>query len=393
MNDMGRDWVTEELLDIRAAGTYRYLRRLESSPDSYVTVDGKRVMLLCSNDYLGLATEPSVIAAAAAATRRFGTGAGSSRLVSGNNTLYDELEKKLAAFERRDSALVFSSGYAANLALMTTMVGSDDVIFSDELNHASIVDGCRLSRARTIIFRHNDVDDLAERVRSAAPYRRGLLVVEGVYSLDGDIAPLEGLVALAREHGLMVVVDEAHATGVLGAQGRGACARAGVSADVDVVMGTMGKALGSAGAFVACRSELRELLINRARSFIYTTGLPPAALAAASAALDIARDHYARREHLLELAMSLRDDLGSIGYVTPFGDSQIVPVIIGDNELAVLLSRELFRRGVFVQAIRPPSVPHGTARLRVTPMATHSENDIERAIDIFGDAGDALGIL
>jgi len=393
MNDTRRDWVTEELLDIRAAGTYRYLRRVESSPDSYVTVDGKRVMLLCSNDYLGLATEPSVIAAAAAATRRFGTSAGASRLVSGNNTLYDKLEKKLAAFEERDSALVFSSGYAANMALMTTMVGSEDVIFSDELNHASIVDGCRLSRAHTIIFRHNDVDDFAEKIRSAGSFRRGLLVVEGVYSLDGDLAPLEGLVAVAREHELMVVVDEAHATGVLGPRGRGACARAGVSADVDVVMGTLGKALGSAGAFVACRSELRELLINRARPFIYTTGLPPAALAAALAALDIARDHYARREHVLELAMSLRDNLGTIGYVTPFGDSQIVPVIIGDNEMAVLLSRELFRRGVFVQAIRPPSVPHGTARLRVTPMATHSENDIERAIDVFREAGDALGIL
>jgi len=393
MNGSTTDWVSKELDHIRGSGLYRELRRIDGPPGPYVTIDGKKVMVLCSNNYLGLAAHPDVIKAAVRATRKFGASAGASRLVSGNHGLYDELEGKLAEFEQRDRALVFSSGYAANIALMTTLAGQDDVIFSDALNHASIVDGCRLSRARTVIFRHNDPDDLVAKIRETGRFRRAVLVVEGVYSLDGDFAPLDALVTVARDHGLMVVVDEAHGTGVHGSYGRGACERSGVSADVDVIMGTLGKALGSAGAFVVCSGEIRELLVNRARTLIYTTGLPPGALAAASMSLNIVKRDFMRREHLLRVAMTLRDELGTMGYDTLLGESQIVPVIVGENERAVALSQGLYRRGVFVQAIRPPSVAPGMARLRVTPMATHTDGDIERALDAFGSVGQSLGII
>jgi len=393
MNGSTTDWVSKELDHIRGSGLYRELRRIDGPPGPYVTIDGKKVMVLCSNNYLGLAAHPDVIKAAVRATRKFGASAGASRLVSGNHGLYDELEGKLAEFEQRDRALVFSSGYAANIALMTTLAGQDDVIFSDALNHASIVDGCRLSRARTVIFRHNDPDDLVAKIRETGRFRRAVLVVEGVYSLDGDFAPLDALVTVARDHGLMVVVDEAHGTGVHGSYGRGACERSGVSTDVDVIMGTLGKALGSAGAFVVCSGEIRELLVNRARTLIYTTGLPPGALAAASMSLNIVKRDFMRREHLLRVAMTLRDELGTMGYDTLLGESQIVPVIVGENERAVALSQGLYRRGVFVQAIRPPSVAPGMARLRVTPMATHTDGDIERALDAFGSVGQSLGII
>ncbi len=392
-NDMHRDWVAEELDALRISGLYRDLPHIDGPPGPFITVDGERAMLLCSNNYLGLATDRRVIDAAVDATERFGASAGASRLVSGNHELYEELERKIAAFEQRESALVFSSGYLANIALMTTLADSDDVIFSDALNHASIVDGCRLSRARTVVFRHNDIEDLTEKIESATPFRRGLLVVEGVYSVDGDFAPLEALVTAARHRELTVVVDEAHATGVHGATGRGACELAGVSADVDIVMGTLGKALGSVGAFVACRTEVRELLINRARPLIYSTGLPPGALAAASASLDIVQHEPARRKTLLDHATRLRDAVWRMGYAVPTGNSQIVPIFIGDNDRALAFSQELLRRALFVRAIRPPSVPPATARLRVTPMATHTEDDISRALHAFETVGRDLGII
>jgi len=387
------NWVEEELAILHESGLYRAIRRIDGPPAPFVKIDGKRVMLLCSNNYLGLATHPHVVDAAVRATRDYGSSASASRLTAGNHSLYDKLEDELATFEQRESALVFSSGYLANLAILTTLAGSGDIIFSDSLNHASIVDGCRLSRARTLIFEHGNPADLADKIRTAGSFRRGLIVVEGVYSLDGDFAPLEEFVEVARVHNLIMVVDEAHGTGVHGVSGRGACERAGVSQQVDIIMGTFGKALGSVGAFVACRNEVRELLVNRARPLIYSTGLPPGALAAASAALDIVRAEPARREILMEGAIRLRDELAHMGYNVPWAESQIVPVIVGDNERTVELSEKLLRMGLFVQAIRPPSVPPGTARLRLTPMATHSDSDIDRAIDTFESAGRTLGII
>lgn len=384
-------WSADILADIRESGLYRRMPRIDGPPDPYVTVDGSRVMLLCSNNYLGIATHPKLMNAAVDAARTTGTSAGASRLVSGNLTMYDELETTLAAFEHRESALVFSCGYMANIALMTTLVDEGDVIFSDALNHASIVDGCRLSRARTIVFAHSDVDDLEKKMEAAGPFRRGLLIVEGVYSLDGDIAPLDSIIEVAETHGIMTVVDEAHGTGVHGAEGRGACERFGV--EPDVVMGTFGKALGSAGSFAVCTKELRELLVNRARTLIYTTGLPPATLAAATTAIDVVNSEPDRRRHLLDICEYMRKKLREMGYEVPDGDSQIVPVIVGENQRTVDLSRKLFEKRMFVQAIRPPSVPEGTSRLRVTPMATHTKHDIDLAIDAFRSAGREMEII
>ena len=383
--------VHDMLTNIRASGLYRRMPRIDGPPDAYATVDGSRVMLLCSNNYLGIATHPKLIGAATDALEQTGASSVSSRLVAGNLSLYEKLETKLAAFEHHETALVFSCGYMANIALMTTLVDKDDVIFSDALNHASIVDGCRLSRARTVIFAHSDPNDLKTKIEAAKPFRCALLIVEGVYSLDGDLAPLESLIEIAQTHGIMTVVDEAHGTGVHGTEGCGACERLGV--EPDIVMGTLGKALGSAGAFVACTNELRELLVNRSRTLIYTTGLPPATLAASAAAIDVVHDEPERRRNLLDICAYMRTTLREIGYNVPEGDSQIIPVIIGENERTVNLSRTLFDKNIFVQAIRPPSVPEGTSRLRLTPMATHTKDDINIALDAFRSAGSELEIV
>ena len=368
-----------DLERVRSAGLERKLRRIESAQGPAVTIDGKRYLLFCSNNYLGLATHPEVVAAAHAALDRYGASAVSSRLISGHMTAHAELEETLARWKRVEAALVFSTGYQANIGVLTALLGPDDVVLSDELNHASIIDGCRLSRARIAVYRHNDLDHLAERLAETTGARRRLVVTESVFSMDGDRAPLAGIADLCERFGAWLMVDEAHAAGVFGPRGAGLAAEYGITDRVTVHVGTLGKALASFGAYVAGSRRLVDLLVNRARSFIFTTGLPPASAAAARAAIEVVEREPERARGLLARAARLGTELRAAGLSVPHVDSQILPVLVGDAGRAVEVGARLLAEGVYVAAIRPPTVPAGTSRLRVSLMATHSEADIATA--------------
>lgn len=370
--------IASTLESLRRDGLYRELRVIDSAQGPRVTLDGTEVLLLCSNDYLGLAGHPTLRAAAAEAAERWGAGAGASRLVSGNMTIHRELEQELAEFKGHDACVLFGSGFLANTGVISALAGRGDVILSDALNHASIIDGCRQSRAETIVYDHCDLDALAVGLGRAAG-RRALIVTDAVFSMDGDLAPLHGIVELARRHGARVVVDEAHATGVVGPGGRGLVSALGVEREVDVVVGTLGKALGSYGAFACCDRMMAEFLVNRARTLVFSTALPPPSVAAALAALRIVRGEPAIVERLRHNARLLRRELAAGGFAVPPGEIPIVPLIVGDPREAIALCEAGLRAGVFAQAIRPPTVPEGTSRLRVVTMAAHAEEDLRSA--------------
>ncbi len=367
------DAILEEL---RAAGLFRELRVIESAQGSKVRLDGREVLLLCSNDYLGLAGDPRLRTAAAEAAERWGAGAGASRLVSGNMALHARLEEELAAFKGTQACVLFGSGYLANTGVIAALAPAGAVVLSDELNHASIVDGCRLARAETVVYPHADLDGLAHALH-AHRGRETVIVTDAVFSMDGDLAPLAGIVELARRHGARVVVDEAHATGVVGPTGRGLVAELGLEDEVDIVVGTLGKALGSYGAFVCCTTSVAAFLVNRARTLIFSTALPPPSLGAALEALRIVREEPEIVARLHRNAHVLREGLGM-----PPEPMPIVPLIVGEPDAAMALCEAALRRGVFAQAIRPPTVPHGTSRLRLVAMASHREDDLLEAARI-----------
>ena len=376
------DRFDDELAHIRAAGLWRELRRIEGAVDTWVTVDGVRALLLCSNNYLGLANHPALAEAAARAAHAYGVGAGSSRLISGSLAIHRDLEARLARFEHTEAALLFPTGYHANVGAITTLVRRGDAVFSDRLNHASIIDGCRLSGATVHVYPHADARALDELL-ARHPARRRLIVTDSVFSMDGDHAPLREITAVAAAHDAMVMVDEAHATGVNGPSGAGLVEALGLGEAVTIQMGTLGKALGCAGAFVAGSRSLVDLLVNRARSLIYTTALPPPVVAAVAAALDVVAREPERRTRLAIISAQLRGRLRGLGFEIPAGEGPIIPVLAGSSERALAWSRALLERGVFVQAIRPPTVPDGTARLRVTVMATHTDDDLAHAVEAF----------
>jgi glycine C-acetyltransferase/8-amino-7-oxononanoate synthase len=376
------DFARCELEARRAAGLDRRIRWIDGAQDTWVTVDGRRALLLCSNNYLGLANHPAVREAATKAAVDYGAGAGASRLISGSMRLHRELEEQLAAFKGTDAALLFNSGYHANVGTITTLVGNGDAVFSDELNHASIIDGCRLSGACIHVYRHNDVEHL-DALLAGTVARRRLIVTESVFSMDGDRAPLMAICDLAERYNTMVMVDEAHATGVVGPEGRGAVAAEGLQHRVAVQMGTLGKALGTFGAFVAGSRAVTDWLLNTARSFVYTTALPPPVVAAAAAALQIACTDAERRQRLHDNAEYLRSAFEQLGLRVGARGTHILPVLISDSERTVRISERLLSEGVFVQGIRPPTVPAGTARLRVTPMSTHKADDLAFAVEAF----------
>ncbi len=384
--------IAERLEELRESGLYRRLRLVEGEQGPRVTLDGRPVLLLCSNDYLGLAGDPRVREAAAKAAMRWGAGAGASRLIAGNMQPHGLLEERLAAFEGYEASLLFGSGYLANVGTIAALAGRGEVVFSDELNHASIVDGCRLSRGETFVYRHRDVEHLAWGLGKAGE-RGSLIVSDGLFSMDGDVAPLAELLELARRHSCRLMVDEAHATGALGPGGRGSVAAAGLSGEVDVVMGTLGKALGSYGAYVCASRELADYLLNTARSFIFSTASPPPTVAAALAALKLLEAEPQRVERLAANAATLRRLLAAEGL--PVGDagSQIVPVTVGNPEQAMALCERALEHGVFAQGIRPPTVPPGSSRLRFTVMATHEPAELEVAARSVGAAARELGVV
>jgi glycine C-acetyltransferase/8-amino-7-oxononanoate synthase len=348
-------------------------------------LDGKPVLLLCSNNYLGLADHPRVREAAADAAMRWGVGAGASRLVSGTMTVHRRLEERLAAFKGTESALLFGSGYLANVGVVSALGGAGRVVFSDELNHASIVDGCRLAKADTFIYQHCDVEHLAWGLRHAEG-RGALIVTDSVFSMDGDVAPLAEIVQLARRHDVRVVVDEAHGTGCLGPGGRGAVHEAGLEGEVDVVVGTLGKALGAYGAFAACDQEMTQLLVNSARPFIFSTAPPPPAVAGALAALELLEEQPQRVDKLQSNADTMRAELAKEGFEVAGSTTQIVPLVVGDAKLAMRICELAIERGVFAQAIRPPTVPEGTSRLRLALMASHTKVELREAAQVLGRA-------
>ncbi|MGA3360785.1 MAG: 8-amino-7-oxononanoate synthase [Solirubrobacteraceae bacterium] len=386
MND-----IAARLEQLRDAGLYRRTRLISGPQGPRITLDGKPVALLCSNNYLGFADHPRVRQAAADAAMRWGVGAGASRLVSGTMTIHERLERALAEFEGAESCVLFGSGYLANVGVLQALGSAGQTIFSDALNHASIIDGCRLARADTFVYGHCDLDHLEWALREHG--REGdLIVTDSVFSMDGDVAPLAGIVELARRHGARVVVDEAHATGALGPGGRGAIAEAGLEGQVDVLVGTLSKALGSYGGYVCARREIVELLLNSARGLIFSTAPPPPSIAGALAALELLIEQPLRPAKLQATAEVLRRELAAAGIAAPEGRTQIVPLIVGDADAAVRLSEAALARGVFAQAIRPPTVPEGSSRLRLTVMASHTTSELAVAAAAIAQAARDVGV-
>ena len=387
------DTLAARLAEREARAIRRRLRPLSRTTGPYVECDGRRVLQCCSNDYLGLASHPAVTRAAAEAAATYGAGAGSARLVAGTSTLHAALEDDLARLKGTEAALVFSSGYHVNAGILPILAGDGDVILSDALNHASLIDGCRLSRAAVQVYRHTDARHLEELLRAAGRFRHRIIVTESVFAMDGDLAPLADIAAAARRHDAWLVVDEAHATGVFGPTGGGLVEQLDLTGDVEVQIGTLSKALGSLGGFVAGSRALIDWVLNAARTFVYTTALPPPVVAAARAAIAVMQAEPERRARLWSNAATLRASLEAAGFTLADSASPILPVLVGDSDAAVRLADALLDRGVLVPAIRPPTVPEGTARLRVTPMATHTDEDLATAAAAFVDAGSATGVI
>lgn len=380
--------------EIRDKGLLRSVRQI-AGVGPRVLLDSRDCLLLCSNNYLGLADHPALKQAAADAAVRFGASSGASRLVSGSLALHDELETSVADWKGTETALIFNSGYAANTGIIAALAGRGDIIFSDRLNHASIIDGALLSGAKLVRYPHNDTVVLAQLLERHQTNGLRLIVSDGVFSMDGDVAPLKQLVELAEQHDALLMVDDAHGGGMLGPEGRGSAALAGAQAGIHLQMGTFGKALGSFGAYVACSQLLREYLINRSRSLIFSTSLPPAVLAASLAAISLVRcaEGEQLRQRLAANVRLFRKSLQQAGFGVPDGCTPIVPVLVGDPVTTMTFSARLLDAGFFVQGIRPPTVPVGTSRLRCTIMASHSQDELRSAVDAIALVGRSLGVV
>jgi 8-amino-7-oxononanoate synthase len=379
-------WVSEALAQLEAAHLRRTLTSHEGPQGAYLEIEGRRWINFGANDYLGLAADPRLARAACAAIEQAGVGAGASPLVTGHTQWHRWLEQRLAEFEAAEAALVFSSGYAANVGAITALVERGDAVLSDQNNHASLIDGCRLSRAEVFVYPHADYDAVARLLRDASGFRRRLIVTDGLFSMDGDLAPLVELAELAQRHQAMLLVDEAHATGVFGDHGRGTAEALGVEEAVQVRVGTLSKALGCCGGFVVGRRDLIDWLLNRARTYVFSTAMPAATAAAALAALDIVGDQPQRRQRLLDEAARLRDQLRAAGWNTGRSQSQIVPIVVGQPQRALELAARLRAEGFWVPAIRPPTVPQGQSLLRVSLSAAHPATALDALADALGRA-------
>ncbi len=374
---MDLSFLSGEIGELKEKGRYRFLRRVSGPQDAVVNIEGADRLNFSSNNYLGLANHPSVVGALVDYARRYGVGSGASRLICGHMDIHAELEDEVARLKGTEAALTFSAGYMANLGILSTLAGPDATIFSDELNHASIVDGCRLARARVEVYRHSDASHLSDLLRRSAARRR-IVVTDGVFSMDGDIAPLPDLVEAKERYGAILVVDDAHATGVLPPGGRGTADLFGVRDRVDIQMGTFSKALGTYGAYIGATRAMVDYFINKCRPFIFNTGLPPALAGATLAAIRLLSTEPAILESLWKNQESFRAEMEARGR-TVSSRTAIVPILVGGDRETMAVSKALFDRGVFVHGIRPPTVPEGTGRLRLTLMATHTQDMIRTA--------------
>jgi glycine C-acetyltransferase len=386
-------YLSIELETLKQQGLYRRLRILEDEQKAKTTFDHRQVVNLSSNNYLGLTTHPKLRERALAATRRLGVGSGSVRTIAGTMDIHMELERRLAEFKNTEAVVVFQSGFAANAGTVAALLTSDDVVVSDELNHASIVDGCRLSRATIKVFPHKDLG-AARRVLQALPAsQRKLLITDGVFSMDGDLGALPDLCALAEEFGCIMMVDDAHASGVFGNNGRGTIDHFGVHGRVDVQVGTLSKAIGALGGYVAGSRALVDFLCQRARPFLFSTSHPPAVAAACIAAIDVLMEEPQIIDRLWDNARFFKAGLIALGFNTGMSESPITPVIVGEAALAMTLSDRLFEEGVFAQGIGFPTVPRDSARLRTIVTATHTRDDLQFALDAFAKVGRRLGVI
>lgn len=392
MTDRTR-FVADEMADLRRQGLFRPLRVLGTAQDTEVTVDGKPVLNLSSNNYLGLTTHPRLKEAMIAATERWGAGAGAVRTIAGTMAIHEELEARLAGFKHTEASLVFQSGFTANLGVLQVLVKEGDVIISDELNHASIIDGIRLSKAERSIFKHRDMDDLERHLVKHQDKRVRLVVTDGVFSMDGDIAPLPAIVERAERYGALIMVDDAHASGVLGQNGRGTVNHFGLDGRVDLQMGTLSKAIGVLGGYVASAQSVREFLIYRARPFLFSTSHPPGVAAACMAALDVLLEEPQRIERLWKNTGRFKQGLKRLGFDTGPSETPITPVIVGKGAVAMDLSDRLFKRGVFAQGIGFPTVPEGRARIRTIVTSAHTDAQLDRALEAFEAVGRELGVI
>lgn len=383
----------EYLAELDAQHLRRDLRVFDSPSGPAMTHQGRSFINFASNNYLGLNTHPAIKESAIAATNLYGVGSGASRLISGTLLPHQELEKDLAQFKQTEAALTFNSGYAANTGIIPAMVGAQGQIFVDRFCHASVIDGCRLSRARLRVFQHNDPDHLRKQLAKRPPHRPTLVVTEGVFSMDGDIAPLSELVTVAQEYEATLLIDDAHGTGVMGKQGRGTIEHFGIDPSRVIQMGTLSKALGTFGGYVVGTHSFIEYLINTCRSFIYTTSPPPAFAAAARTALEILRSDPGRRAALWQNRDRVFQGLLEMGFSLTNTQSPILPIILNQTPLAMDLSKKLFNQGIYVPAIRPPTVPKGTSRLRVTVSSDHTPEHLEAALQAFRKVGQELGII
>lgn len=398
------EYIKKLLKAVEEHHLYPDIKKISSAATPKVIADGKEVISLCSNNYLGLATHPSVIKAAVEAAQKYGTSCGGSRLISGNLVLEEELEKEIAEFKSAEAAIVFMTGYMANTGVIPALMNvvnmyglpamrqEDNIIISDEFNHASIIDGCRLSKAARCIYKHRNVDDL-ERILKENRSKRKLIVTDGVFSMDGDIAPIPRIVELAKKYEAIFMVDDAHATGVLGDRGGGTADHFHVEGKVDIIMGTFSKALGGVGGFISGSSDLIRFLKINTREYIFSSALPPATAAGLIAAIKEIKSHPEIRKKLWKNVERLKGGLKALGFNTLGSETQIIPVFIGKEEKAIAASRQLFENGIFVPCVRWPAVPEGQARLRCTAMATHTDGQIDQALEAFKKVGRSVGVI
>lgn len=391
--DTKTQYLADNIAELQEQGLYNRIRVIESPMDGHVVIDGKRVLNFCANNYLGLANHPRLKEAAKKAIDEFGIGPGAVRTIAGTMSLHEKLEQRLAEFKKAEAVITLQSGFTANLATIPALVGKGDVIFSDRLNHASIIDGCRLSRAKIVAYEHNSPDDLRRKIEETTEYGRRLIITDGVFSMDGDIAPLPELYEVAKEYDIMLMVDDAHGEGVLGNGGRGIVDHFGLHGKVDIEVGTMSKAFGAVGGIVAGKKVIIDWLKQRGRPFLFSSAMTVPDVAACLEAVDMLENSDELVKRLWDNAAFFKEELAKMGFNTGHSQTPIVPVILGEAPVAQEFSKRLMEEGVFAMAIGFPTVPQGTARIRVMNTAAHTQTDLEEALAAFETVGKAMNII